>query len=70
MDAKISQMVTKPAKFNKENELVQDEYVSLTLNIPLDSLTQKKEVLALYEVLSQEFVKVEVTNPQGRLDLE
>ena len=70
MDAKINQVVMKPAKYNKEDELVHDEYAVLTLNIPMDSLTQKKEVMALSEVLSEEFVKVEITNPQERLNLE
>lgn len=60
MDAKISQIVKKPAKF-KDNELVHEEYAVLTLNIPMDSLTQKKEVAAIDDLLSQEFVDVEVT---------
>ena len=42
MDANIVQINAKPAKFNKDGEIVHDEYATLTLNIPMDSLTQKK----------------------------
>ena len=60
MDAKINQIVIKPAKYNKDGELVQEEYAVLTLNIPMDSLTQKKEVVALTELLDREHVTVDV----------
>ena len=60
MDAKIGQIVVKPAKWNKDGDLVQDEYAVLTLNIPMDSQTQKKEVVALTELLDKEHVVVDV----------
>ena len=60
LDAKISQIVMKPARFNKEGELVDDEHAVLTLKIPMDSLTQKKEVVALNELLDKEHVNVDV----------
>ena len=69
MDAQIKKLAITPAKFDKESEPVKDESATLTLDIPMDTLTAKKEVMALFEVLSQEFVTVEITNPQGRLDI-
>ena len=63
MDAKLKKIAITSAKFDKEGELVQDEFATLTLDVPMDSLTQKKEVMALFEVLSQEFVSVKITVP-------
>ena len=60
MDGKINQVVIKPAKFNKDGDLVHDEYATLTLKIPMNSLTQKKEVVALNELLDKEHVNVDV----------
>ena len=39
---------------------MQEEYAVLTLNIPMDSLTQKKEVVALFELLDKEHVILDV----------
>ena len=70
MDAQIKKIGITPAKFDKEGGIAQDEFATLTLEVPIAMLTAKKEVMALFEVLSQEFVRVEITNPQEQLPLE
>ena len=70
LDAKITQLNAKPANINDKGETVHDEYAALTLKIPMDSLKQKEGVKALFDVLSQEWVKVKVVNEQLRLDTE
>ena len=68
MDAIIKKLAITPAKFDKEGDIAKDEFATLTLEIPMDSLTQKKEVVALHEFMDQVDVRVEVTSHKGRID--
>lgn len=60
MDAKLKKIQVTPMKFNKEGDVQKEEFATLTFEIPLDSLTQREEVMSLFELLSREWVKVEV----------
>ena len=60
MDAKLKKIQITPMKFNKEGDLQKEEFATLTFEVPLDSLTQKEEVMKLFDLLSREWVKIEV----------
>ena len=66
MDAKLKKLVINPAVIGKKGEISKDECATLTFEVPLDTMTAKKEVIALFETLSKEFVVLEVDNPQMR----
>lgn len=60
MDAKLKKIQITPMKFNKEGDVQKEEFAMLTFEIPLDSLTQREEVMSLFELLSREWVRVDV----------
>jgi hypothetical protein len=67
MDAKLKKIQITPMKFNKEGDVQKEEFATLTFEVPLDGLSQKEEVMALFNLLSREWVKVEV---EGKSPLE
>ncbi len=60
MDAKLKKIQITPVKFNKEGDVQKEEFATLTFEVPLDSLTQRQEVMALFDLLSREWVRIEV----------
>ena len=60
MDAKLKKIQITPVKFNKDGDVQKEEFATLTFEVPLDSLTQRQAVMALFETLSREWVRIEV----------
>lgn len=60
MDAKLKKIQITPVKFNKEGDVQKEEFATLTFEVPLDSLTQRQEVMSLFDLLSREWVRIEV----------
>ena len=60
MDAKLKKIQITPVKFDKDGDVQKEEFATLTFEVPLDSLTQRREVMTLFETLSREWVRVEV----------
>ena len=60
MDAKLKKIQITPVKFNKDGDVQKEEFATLTFEVPLDSLTQRQEVVSLFETLSREWVRIEV----------
>ena len=60
MDAKLKKIQITPVKFNKDGDVQKEEFATLTFEVPLDSLTQRQEVMTLFETLSREWVRIEV----------
>ncbi|RKU11581.1 hypothetical protein C6502_07765 [Candidatus Poribacteria bacterium] len=60
MDAKLKKIQITPVKFDKDGDVQKEEFATLTFEVPLDSLTQRQEVMTLFETLSREWVRVEV----------
>jgi len=60
MDAKLKKIQITPMKFNKEGDVQKEEFATLTLEVPLDSLTQKEEVMNLFDLLTREWVRLTV----------
>ena len=60
MDAKLKKIQITPVKFNKEGDVQKEEFATLTFEVPLDSLTQRQEIMTLFDLLSREWVRIEV----------
>ena len=60
MDAKLKKIQITPVKFNKDGDVQKEEFATLTFEVPLDSLTQRQEIMTLFESLSREWMRVEV----------
>ena len=60
MDAKLKKIQITPVKFNKDGDVQKEEFATLTFEVPVDSLTQRQEVMALFESLSREWMRIEV----------
>ena len=60
MDAKLKKVQITPMKFNKEGDVQKEEFATLTFDVPLDSLSQREEIMSLFDLLSREWVRVEV----------
>lgn len=60
MDAKLKKIQITPVKFNKEGDVQKEEFATLTFEVPLDSLTQRQDVMSLFDTLSREWVRIEV----------
>ena len=60
MDAKIKKIQITPMKFDKEGDVQIEEFATLTFEVPIDSIAQKEEVLGLFEMLSREWVRLEI----------
>jgi hypothetical protein len=58
MDAKLKKIQITPMKFNKEGDVQKEEFATLTLEVPLDGLTQREEIMSLFDLLSREWVKL------------
>ena len=61
MEAQMKKLEIVPATHD-EHGVKKEEYAKILFAVPMDSLTQRKEIMALFEVLRSEFVALEV-NP-------
>ena len=64
MDAQLTQVNSKPASFDKDGNIVKDEYASVTLNVPMDSESQREAVKDLLDILSSEWCIVTIDAKQ------
>ena len=60
MDAKLKKIQITPVKFDKEGDIKAGEFATVTLEMPMDSTGQRAGVIALCELLDQEWVKVDI----------
>lgn len=64
MDAKLKKIQIDPVKLNADGEIQRSEMATITLEVPLDTISQKEEIVDLLDVLSKEWVKVSITSQQ------
>ena len=62
MDAKLKKILVTPLKFDKEGEVQKEDFSTITLEVHLDSRSQREEMLKLFELLTAEWVKLEITD--------
>ena len=60
MDAKLKKIQITPMKFDKEGEIQKEEFATLTIEVPMDSTSQRGAVINLCELLDQEWIVVSV----------
>ena len=60
MDAKLKKIQITPMKFDKEGEVQKEEFATLTIEVPMDSTSQRAAVINLCELLDQEWIVVNV----------
>ena len=60
MDAKLKKIQITPVKFDKEGDIQREEFATVTLEVPMNSTGQRAAVVALCELLDQEWITLEV----------
>lgn len=69
MDGQIKKIALNPPRRDKEGEIIALETATITLSIPMDTVTQQTEVKKLFDILGSEWVKVGITASQMSLPL-
>ena len=64
MDARLQKIQITPVKLNTEGDIQKPETAVITLEVPIDSISQREAIVELMEVLGKEWVKVEITAQQ------
>jgi hypothetical protein len=64
MDARLQKIQITPVKLNTEGDIQKPETAVITLEVPIDSISQREAIVELLEVLGKEWVKVEITAQQ------
>ena len=60
MDAKLKKIQITPMKFDKDGDVQKEEFATLTIEIPMDSAGQREAIVAMLQILSQEWVILHV----------
>ena len=60
MDAKLKKIQITPMKFDKDGDVQKEEFATLTIEIPMDSAGQREAIVAILQLLSQEWVILHV----------
>jgi hypothetical protein len=60
MDAKLKKIQITPMKFDKDGDVQKEEFATLTIEIPMDSAGQREAIVAMLQLLSQEWVILHV----------
>jgi len=69
MNAVFQKITISPVKLDAEGDIKKLEGARIVLDIPLDSATQKAEVLNILDLLSDEQIILSITARQLKLDL-
>ena len=60
MDAKLKKIQITPVKFDKEGDIKDPEFATVTLEVPMDSTGQRAGVIELCELLDREWVTLAI----------
>lgn len=64
MDAKFKKMTITPAKFDENGDIKSHEFATLTLDVSMDSVSQRNAIVELLGALDQEWVKANIEVPK------
>lgn len=67
MDAILKKIQITPVKRDKEDAVTGPATALITVEVPLDGETQQQEVTRLFDVLTVEWIKVNITPTQTTL---
>lgn len=62
MDAKLKKIAITPMKFDKHGEVSKEEFATITIEVPMDSIAQRDEIAKLLDLLAREWMKVEISD--------
>ena len=65
MDARLKKIQITPVKFDKEGDIKDPEFATLTLEVPMDSTGQRAAIIELCELLDQEWVVAKIGKTVG-----
>lgn len=69
MDGQIKKITINPPRRDKEGEITALETATITLSVPMDTVSQQTEVKKLFDILDSEWVKIDITASQMSLPL-
>lgn len=69
MDATLRKVTITPVKLDAEGNVKKVKGATIVFDVPLDSTEQKAEILALLDLLSNEWITLNVVEKQMKLDL-
>lgn len=69
MDAQLKKITVTPAKFDQDGDIKSSEFATLTLDVPLDSASQREAIVELMTLLDNEWVKTEIQSCQQRMKI-
>ena len=69
MDAQIRRIVITPTKFDENSDIKSEEFATLTIDIPLDSIEQREALTELLGLLDKEWVKADIQSLQQRMKI-
>ena len=69
MDAQLKKIAITPAKFDEDGGIKSAEFATVTLNVPLDSKSQREAIVALMALLDSEWVETEIQSHQQRMKI-
>ena len=67
MDAQLKKITVTPAKFDENGDIKSSECATLTLDVPLDSASQREAIVALMALLDNEWVETDIQSLQQRM---
>ena len=67
MDAQLKKITVTPAKFDENGDIKSSEFATLTLDVPLDSASQREAIVALMALLDNEWVETDIQSLQQRM---
>ncbi|MBC8228274.1 hypothetical protein H8E77_01840 [bacterium] len=70
MDAILKKIQVNPAKRDKEGDITGPAAAIISVEVPLDGEKQQQEVTRLFEILTQEWIKVDIKSAQITLQTE
>ena len=60
MDAKLKKIQITPMKFDKDGDVQKEEFATITIEVPMDSVGQREAIVAVLQLLSREWVVLSV----------
>ena len=70
MDAKLKKIQITPVKFDKDGDIKDLEFATVTLDIPMDATGQRAAIIELCELLDQEWVVVKIGKTAGAVSTD
>ena len=68
MDAQIKKIAMTPAKFDEHGDPKSQEFATLTLDVPMDSVAQRQAIIELMTLLDKEWVEVDIETSEHKTE--